>query len=92
MMDIPIQHMDGAGIFIPGTFPHSCQIRGGWLKGAIFPFDFHKFIKKYESKVSPVNMKDAWGDSLTVDDFLKAKVILTDSQLKMRKYYESMQE
>lgn len=92
MMDIPIQHMDGAGIFIPGTFPCSCQIRGGWIKGAVFPFDFHKFIKKYESKLSPVNMKDAWGNSLTVNDFLKAKVILTDSQLKMRKYYESMQE
>lgn len=92
MMDIPIQHADGAGIFIPGTFPCSCQIRGGWLKGAVFPFDFHKFIKKYESKLSPVNMKDAWGNSLTVNDFLKAKVILTDSQLKMKKYYESMQE
>lgn len=49
MMDIPIQHMDGAGIFIPGTF-HSCQIRGGWLKGAIFPFDFHKFIKNMSLK------------------------------------------
>ena len=49
-MEIEIEHMDGAGIFIPGTFPCSCQIRGGWLKGAVFPFDFHKFIEKYRDK------------------------------------------
>lgn len=91
-MDIEIEHMDGAGIFIPGTFPCSCQIRGGWLKGAVFPFDFHKFIEKYRDELSAVHMKDAWGSPVTVDEFLNAKMILTDSQLKMRKYYTSMQE
>lgn len=59
-MEIEIEHMDGAGIFIPGTFPCSCQIRGGWLKGAVFPFDFHKFIEKYRDKVSAANMIDAY--------------------------------
>lgn len=59
-MEIEIEHMDGAGIFIPGTFPCSCQIRGGWLKGAVFPFDFHKFIEKYRDKVSAANMIDAF--------------------------------
>lgn len=91
-MEIEIEHMDGAGIFIPGTFPCSCQIRGGWLKGAVFPFDFHKFIEKYRDKVSAANMIDAWGNPVTVEEFLNAKMILTDSQLKMRKYYDSMQE
>lgn len=91
-MDIEIEHMDGAGIFIPGTFPCSCQIRGGWLKGAVFSFDFHKFIEKYRDELSAVHMKDAWGSPVTVDEFLNAKMILTDSQLKMRKYYTSMQE
>ena len=91
-MDIKIEHMDGAGIFMPGTFPCSCQIRGGWLKGAVFPFDFHKFIEKYRDELSVVHMKDAWGSPVTVDEFLNAKMILTDSQLKMRKYYTSMQE
>lgn len=91
-MDIEIEHMDGAGIFMPGTFPCSCQIRGGWLKGAVFPFDFHKFIEKYRDELSAVHMKDAWGSPVTVDEFLNAKMILTDSQLKMRKYYTSMQE
>ena len=88
--DIEIEHMDGAGIFIPGTFPWSCQIRGGWLKGAIFPFDFHAFIREHEDKLSDINMKDAWGKAVSLDDFLNAKIILTDSQLKMRKYYDSL--
>ena len=92
MMDIEIEHMDGAGMFIPGTFPCSCQIRGGWLKGAVFPFDFHKFIEIYKDKLSNKNMKDAWGNSISVEEVLNAKMILTDSQLKMRRYYNSMQE
>ena len=90
--DIEIEHMDGAGIFIPGTFPCSCQIRGGWLKGAIFPFDFHAFIREHEDKLSDINMKDAWGHAISVENFLNAKMILTDSQLKMRKYYDSLED
>lgn len=90
--EVPIEHMDGAGIFIPGTFLCSCQIRGGWLKGAIFPFDFHKFIRKFKDKLSSEHMQDAWGNAIVVEDFLNAKMILTDSQLKMRKYYNSMEE
>lgn len=54
-MDIEIEHMDGAGIFMPGIFPCSCQIRGGWLKGAVFPFNFHKFIEKYKDELSSVH-------------------------------------
>ena len=88
--DIEIEHMDGAGIFIPGTFQCSCQIRGGWLKGAVFPFDFHAFIREHEDKLSDINMKDAWGKAVSLDDFLNAKIILTDSQLKMRNYYDSL--
>lgn len=90
--EIDIAHADGSGIFIPGALPCSCQIRGGFLKGAMFPFDFHKFIRQFEDKLSDIHMMDAWGDKLCIDDFLKAKIILTDSQLKMRKYYDSMEE
>ena len=90
--DIEIEHMDGAGIFIPDVFPSSCQIRGGWLKGAVFPFDFHKFIKENEKKISKVHMVDAWDNPVSEKVFLKAKMILTDSQLKMHKYYGSMKQ
>lgn len=91
-MQIPIEHMDGAGIFIPGTFPCSCQIRGGWLKGAVFPFDFHKFIDKFSDKLSDIHMRDAWNNPVSIEEFNKAKMIVTDSQLKLRKYYNSMDE
>lgn len=90
--EIDIQHMDGAGVFLPDMLPCSCQIRGGFLKGAVFPFDFHKFIKVFNNRLSDAHMRDAWGGKLTIDDFLNAKMILTDSQLKMRKYYNSMEE
>ena len=40
---ISIEHTDGAGMFIPGELPSSCQIRGGYIKGAMFPFDFRLF-------------------------------------------------
>ena len=90
--EIEIEHMDGAGLFIPGVLPCSCQIRGGFLKGAVFPFDFHKFIRMFNDKLSDRHMVDAWGNPVSIDDFLNAKMILTDSQLKMRKYYNSMEE
>lgn len=90
--DIGIAHTDGSGIFIPGVLPCSCQIRGGFLKGAVFPFDFHRFIKVFSDRLSDIHMKDAWGCSVSVVEFLKAKMILTDSQLKMRQYYNSMEE
>ena len=89
---IEITHMDGSGIFLPGVLPCSCQIRGGFLKGAVFPFDFHSFIQVHRDRLSDKHMVDAWGDPLSIDDFLQAKMILTDSQLKMRKYYNSMEE
>lgn len=91
-MQIPIENMDGAGIFIPGTLPCRCQIRGGWLKGAVFPFDFHRFINLKKDRLLESHMVDAWGKRITIEEFLRAKMILTDSQLKMRKYYNSMEE
>ena len=35
--NISIEHTDGAGMFIPGELPSSCQIRRGYIKGAIVP-------------------------------------------------------
>ena len=58
----------------------------------LFPFDFHRFIRKYRHKISDKHLTDAWGNPVTIEEFLNAKLILTDSQLKMRKYYKSMDE
>ncbi len=93
-MPVPVNHMDGAGMFLPGVFPQSCQIRGGWIKGAVFPFDFRQFIiEKQEQGISKEIIKDAWGNDVAVDYVRdNIKLILNDSQLKMRKYYDSWDE
>lgn len=93
-MPVPVNHMDGAGIFLPEIFPQSCQIRGGWIKGAVFPFDFRQFIiEKQEQGIALKTIQDAWGNDVSVDYIRdNIKLILNDSQLKMRMYYESWEE
>lgn len=91
--NIPIPQTDGAGMFLPGVLPASAQIRCAHLKGAIFPFNFRKFLEQEEVegvKPDPVIL-DAWG---TIHDVIKEdiRVIFTASQLKMWKYYDSWEE
>ena len=88
-MEVPVPHMDGAGMFMPGTIPCSCQIRGGWIKGAIFPFDFCKFIEKHSCESF---ILDAWNHPVSIETVKRMKIILTQSQLKMWQYYESMDD
>lgn len=88
-----IPQTDGAGMFLPGVLPASAQIRCAHLKGAVFPFDFRKFLGQEEVegvKPNPV-IPDAWGN---VHDVIKEdiQVIFTASQLKMWKYYDSWEE
>lgn len=88
--DILIPQTDGAGMFLPGVLPASAQIRCAHLKGALFPFDFRKFLEQKEVEgVKPNSViLDAWGKER---DILKEEieVIFTASQLKMWKYYDS---
>ncbi|MCM1237364.1 MAG: hypothetical protein NC489_45440 [Ruminococcus flavefaciens] len=91
--DVGIPQTDGAGMFLPGVLPASAQIRCSHLKGAIFPFDFHKFLEQDEVegiKPNPI-IKDAWGKE---HDIIKEdiQVIFTASQLKMWKYYDSWED
>lgn len=91
--NIPIPQTDGAGMFLPGVLSASAQIRCAHLKGAIFPFNFRKFLEQEEVegvKPDPVIL-DAWG---TIHDVIKEdiRVIFTASQLKMWKYYDSWEE
>lgn len=91
--DIAIPQTDGAGMFLPGVLPTSAQIRCAHLKGAIFPFDFRKFLeqeKVEEVKPNPV-IQDVWGKE---HDILKEdiQVLFTASQLKMWKYYDSWED
>lgn len=85
--DVPIPFMDGAGIFLPnaGVLPRTGQIRGGFFKGCLFPFDFVKFINNRQDSSSKI--KDIYGNEV---DVIKQgiKVIFTGSQFKMWKYYQ----
>lgn len=91
--NVEIPQTDGAGMFLPGVLPASAQIRCSHLKGAIFPFDFRKFLGQDEVegiKPNPI-IKDAWGN---IHDVIKEdiQVIFTASQLKMWKYYNSWED
>lgn len=88
MKGIEIEHTDGAGMFLPGELPSSCQIRGGYFKGAIFPFDFRQFaVQEAHNSV----ITDAWGNRVDVEKE-DIRFIMTASQLKMWKEYDSWEE
>lgn len=83
--NIEIEHTDGAGMFMPGELPSSCQMRGGYFKGAMFPFNFRKFAKEVAHNTVVV---DAWGNTVDIEKE-NIRFIFTTSQLKMWKMYPS---
>ena len=83
-MDVPVNHCDGAGMFLPNVLDKSCQIRCRWIKGAIFPFDFKGFAFDVAESV---NVTDVYSDSHDIVEE-NIEVILTASQVKMWKYYK----
>lgn len=83
--DIPIEHTDGAGMLLPGELHSSCQIRSGFFKGAMFPFDFRLFANKIADNTI---ITDAWGVDVDVEE-QDIRYIFTTSQLKMWKMYPS---
>lgn len=88
LKEIPITHTDGAGMFLPGELHSSCQIRGGYFKGALFPFDFRKFALEvaHNSVVT-----DLWGENVDIIE-QDIRFIFTESQFKMNKYFSSWTE
>lgn len=96
VMPVSVNHMDGAGIFLPGLLPCSAQIRGGWIKGCVFPFDFQTFImeKQNEGKIKDgAYIVDPWKNKVSIDYIRdNIKLILNTSQLKMWKKYDSWEQ
>ena len=93
-MEIPITHTDGCGMILPRVSRKNVMIRAPWIKGLLSPFDFHRFIKSANEREPGVNhgiVKDIYG---VVHDVLAEgiEVILTKSQFKMWKYYQSWDE
>jgi len=84
-----INHCDGCGMALPGTLPSAnVMIRAPWIKGLLSEFDYIEFCKVHDHK--PV-LKDFWGKEhdLINEDI---RVILTESQFKMAKYYDSWED
>lgn len=86
--EIEIEHTDGAGMFLPGELPSSCQIRSGYFKGAMFPFNFRLFSGDVAHNSIT---EDAWGNPVDIVE-QDIKFIFTTSQLKMWKMYSSWDE
>lgn len=82
--EVHIEHTDGAGMFLPGELPSSCQIRSGFFKGAMFPFDFRLFANEVAHNTK---IPDAWEDEIDVEE-QDIRYIFTTSQLKMYSSWE----
>ena len=84
-MDIPVPHTDGCGMILPRLSKKNFMLRLPWVKGLLASFDFVKFIR--EKKASPV-VTDIYGQTWDIlkDDI---QIILTESQFKMHRYYDS---
>lgn len=84
-----INHCDGAGMALPGTLPTpNVMIRAPFVKGLVSDFDYLEFCRERNCK--PI-IEDFWGKEhdLIAEDI---RVILTESQFKMAKYYDSWQD
>lgn len=87
-MDVPVPHMDGAGIMLPSLCRKNRQVRLNWIKGLLTPTNF----KKYASEVANnTKVKDIYGKEYDIinDDI---QVIFTKSQFKLWKYYNNIYE
>lgn len=78
--------MDGAGIMLDSLYDKNVQFRAPWMKGLLSPFPFDEFIKLHKIDLNKFEVLDAWDNPQS----LKGKrVIFTESQFKMRKYFDS---
>ncbi|QWU14420.1 hypothetical protein SAMN04487895_101731 [Paenibacillus sophorae] len=88
---------DGFGLAMPSLtsrwnkelgnkyIPSGLCIRGSFLKGMVFTFDFKKFAAQIAEKDTVV---DIWGTPRNIND---AELILTSSMLKLWNSYESLE-
>lgn len=81
---IPINHTDGCGMILPELSVNAFMFRAPFMKGMLVPFPFDQFcMNNGQSRI-----KDIYGKEW---DIVKdgIKIILTKSQFKLWKYYDS---
>jgi len=81
--DVVIPHTDGFGMMHPRFCRDTRMIRAPWIKGLVAPMDYRSFARTFEGKEV---IEDIWGESYNINDI---DMILTKSQFKMWKYYDS---
>lgn len=99
LINFDINAFDGAGMVSPemaakwaddlhcdNYVPSSFIIRSPWVKGCVSVFDFHKFAKE---KANTDTIIDLYGNKHNIDEI---DVILTKSQFKLAKYYDSWEQ
>lgn len=98
IIDFEINAFDGSGMISPKMantwkedlgldyLPSSFIVRSAWIKGLVSIFDFHKFAREIAHKDY---IEDIWGEKYNIDD---VDVILTKSQFKLWKKYDSWQQ
>lgn len=97
IMDITLNCADGQGLVDPefsklwaedmriDFLPSSFVVRSAFIKGNMVPFDF----KKYGRVHGITTIKDRWGKEYHLDDI---DVLVSESQFKMYKFYDSWEE
>lgn len=88
---VPVPHTDGCGMILPNAFckeQKNVMVRLPWVKGLLGVFDYLKFIEV--NNCSPT-IKDIYGIEHNVIDE-DIQVILTKSQFKLWKYYDSWEQ
>lgn len=97
-IDMKINAFDGGGMISPEMaekwkedmeldyLPSSFIIRSSWIKGLVSVFDFKRFGKEIANKGT---ITDVWGTKYNVEDI---DIILTTSQFKMWKKYDSWEQ
>lgn len=86
--DSLIPHMDGCGLISSKISNKNFMVRMPWVKGLLASFDFIKFI---ETNGCSSIVSDIYG---VEHDIIKEdiQIILTKSQFKMYKYYDSWEQ
>ena len=85
---VEIKHTDGCGMVRPDIMDYNSMVRGPYIKGLLSPFDWLRFCR--EHGVEP-KLRDAWNieHDLVAEDI---QIILTTSQFKLWKFYESWED
>lgn len=86
--DSLIPHMDGCGMISSKISKKNFMVRMPWVKGLLASFDFNRFIDKHSCSSI---IRDIYGveHDIVEEDI---QIILTKSQFKMYKYYDSWEQ